>query len=108
MRRAVAGWQPYAGFIYFHFLLARIREARVAGAKDSGKRSHPAQRSIGMGRRNQGTRALSAVRMHDENMTLPFANIGANRPAEADTLEGDLPDALKRPKGRMVADRGMA
>ena len=44
----------------------------------------------------------------DENMTLPFANIGANRPAEADTLEGDLPDALKRPKGRMVADRGMA
>ena len=27
VRRAVAGWQPYAGFIYFHFLLARIREA---------------------------------------------------------------------------------
>jgi DNA-3-methyladenine glycosylase II len=26
VRRAVAGWQPYAGFIYFHFLLARIRE----------------------------------------------------------------------------------
>ena len=26
VRRAVAGWQPYAGFVYFHFLLARIRE----------------------------------------------------------------------------------
>lgn len=25
--RAVAEWQPYAGFIYFHLLLARIREA---------------------------------------------------------------------------------
>lgn len=27
VRRAVAGWQPYAGFIYFHLLLARIKEA---------------------------------------------------------------------------------
>ncbi|MGA8346120.1 MAG: hypothetical protein WB781_29590, partial [Candidatus Sulfotelmatobacter sp.] len=26
VRRAVAGWQPYAGFIYFHLLLARIKE----------------------------------------------------------------------------------
>jgi DNA-3-methyladenine glycosylase II len=25
--RAVAGWQPYAGFIYFHLLLARIKQA---------------------------------------------------------------------------------
>jgi len=27
VRRAVAGWQPYAGFVYFHLLLARIRKA---------------------------------------------------------------------------------
>ena len=27
VRRAVAGWQPYAGFVYFHLLLARIRNA---------------------------------------------------------------------------------
>jgi DNA-3-methyladenine glycosylase II len=27
VRRAVSGWQPYAGFIYFHLLLARIKEA---------------------------------------------------------------------------------
>ena len=27
VRRAVAKWQPYAGFIYFHLLLARIRDA---------------------------------------------------------------------------------
>jgi DNA-3-methyladenine glycosylase II len=26
VRRAVAGWQPYAGFVYFHLLLARIKE----------------------------------------------------------------------------------
>jgi DNA-3-methyladenine glycosylase II len=27
VRSAVAGWQPYAGFIYFHLLLARIKDA---------------------------------------------------------------------------------
>lgn len=27
VHRAVAKWQPYAGFIYFHLLLARIRDA---------------------------------------------------------------------------------
>ncbi len=27
VRRSVAGWQPYAGFIYFHLLLARIKKA---------------------------------------------------------------------------------
>ncbi len=27
VRRAVAGWKPYAGFIYFHLLLAGIRKA---------------------------------------------------------------------------------
>lgn len=27
VRRAVAKWQPYAGFLYFHLLLARIRDA---------------------------------------------------------------------------------
>lgn len=27
VRRAVAGWQPYAGFVYFHLLLARIKKA---------------------------------------------------------------------------------
>lgn len=27
VRRAVAGWQPYAGFLYFHLLLDRIHDA---------------------------------------------------------------------------------
>lgn len=27
VRRSVAGWQPYSGFIYFHLLLARIKKA---------------------------------------------------------------------------------
>lgn len=27
VQRAIVRWQPYAGFIYFHFLLARIRDA---------------------------------------------------------------------------------
>jgi DNA-3-methyladenine glycosylase II len=27
VHRAVTGWQPYAGFIYFHLLLSRIRKA---------------------------------------------------------------------------------
>jgi DNA-3-methyladenine glycosylase II len=27
VQRAVAGWQPYAGFVYFHLLLARIKKA---------------------------------------------------------------------------------
>ena len=27
VRRAVADWQPYAGFVYFHLLLARIKNA---------------------------------------------------------------------------------
>jgi len=27
VRRAVAGWQPYAGLVYFHFLLARIEKS---------------------------------------------------------------------------------
>jgi DNA-3-methyladenine glycosylase II len=27
VHRAVAGWQPYAGFVYFHLLLARIKKA---------------------------------------------------------------------------------
>jgi len=27
VRKAVAGWQPYAGFVYFHLLLARIKKA---------------------------------------------------------------------------------
>ena len=27
VRRAVADWQPYAGFVYFHLLLARIKSA---------------------------------------------------------------------------------
>jgi hypothetical protein len=27
VRRAVAGWQPYAGLVYFHLLLARIKKA---------------------------------------------------------------------------------
>jgi DNA-3-methyladenine glycosylase II len=27
VRRAVAGWQPYAGLVYFHLLLARIEKA---------------------------------------------------------------------------------
>ena len=27
VRRAVADWQPYAGFVYFHLLLARIKKA---------------------------------------------------------------------------------
>ena len=36
VRRAVAGWQPYAGFIYFHLLLARIENADWLC-------SHPAQ-----------------------------------------------------------------
>lgn len=31
VRRAVAKWQPYAGFIYFHLLLARIRDAGWLG-----------------------------------------------------------------------------
>jgi DNA-3-methyladenine glycosylase II len=28
VHRAVAGWQPHAGFVYFHLLLARIKKAR--------------------------------------------------------------------------------
>lgn len=27
VHRAVAGWQPYAGFVYFHLLLARMKKA---------------------------------------------------------------------------------
>jgi len=27
VQRAVSGWQPYAGFVYFHLLLARIKKA---------------------------------------------------------------------------------
>lgn len=34
--RAVAGWQPYAGLVYFHLLLARIKKAGWLG-------SHPVQ-----------------------------------------------------------------
>lgn len=44
----------------------------------------------------------------DENIALPCANIGVNQPGEVETLEGALPDGLKRLKRRMVADRGMA
>jgi DNA-3-methyladenine glycosylase II len=36
LHRAVAGWQPYAGFVYFHLLLARIKKAGWLC-------SHPAQ-----------------------------------------------------------------
>jgi DNA-3-methyladenine glycosylase II len=36
VHRAVNGWQPYAGFIYFHLLLSRIRKAGWIA-------SHPAQ-----------------------------------------------------------------
>ena len=32
--RAVAKWQPYAGFIYFHLLLARIRDAGWMNGKE--------------------------------------------------------------------------
>ncbi len=35
VRRAVAEWQPYAGFIYFHFLLARVRDAGWMNASES-------------------------------------------------------------------------
>jgi len=35
VRRAVAGWQPYAGFIYFHLLLARIRESGWLKSNDA-------------------------------------------------------------------------
>lgn len=37
--RAVAKWQPYAGFIYFHLLLARIRDA---GWLSNGERGESA------------------------------------------------------------------
>jgi DNA-3-methyladenine glycosylase II len=42
VHRAVAGWQPYAGFIYFHLLLSRIKKAgwiasqHVQGASSPG------------------------------------------------------------------------
>jgi DNA-3-methyladenine glycosylase II len=36
VHRAVTGWQPYAGLIYFHLLLARIKKA-------GWLYSHPAQ-----------------------------------------------------------------
>jgi DNA-3-methyladenine glycosylase II len=39
--RAVAKWQPYAGFVYFHLLLARIRDA---GWLNSGERVESAFR----------------------------------------------------------------
>ncbi len=32
VERAVAAWQPYAGLIYFHLLLKRLKERRVLGA----------------------------------------------------------------------------
>ena len=32
VRRAIAGWQPYAGFVYFHLLLARIKKAGWLGS----------------------------------------------------------------------------
>jgi DNA-3-methyladenine glycosylase II len=35
VRRAVAGWQPYAGFIYFHLLLARIKEGGWLKSNDA-------------------------------------------------------------------------
>jgi DNA-3-methyladenine glycosylase II len=35
IRRAVAGWQPFAGFIYFHLLLSRIREAGWLESKEA-------------------------------------------------------------------------
>ncbi|HZR31605.1 MAG TPA: hypothetical protein VFA76_07105 [Terriglobales bacterium] len=53
VRRTVAGWQPYAGFVYFHLLLARIENAgwlcspdarRAAPARSS--HSHPAGRDL--------------------------------------------------------------
>lgn len=34
VRRAVAKWQPYAGFLYFHLLLARIRDAGWINGKE--------------------------------------------------------------------------
>ena len=37
VRRAVAKWQPYAGFIYFHLLLARIRDAGWLGNGEGGE-----------------------------------------------------------------------
>jgi hypothetical protein len=44
----------------------------------------------------------------DENIDRSFVTIGGNRPDEAATLGGDLPDALKRRKMRMIVVRGMA
>jgi hypothetical protein len=35
IRRAVAAWQPFAGFIYFHLLLSRIREAGWLESKEA-------------------------------------------------------------------------
>jgi len=37
VRRAVAKWQPHAGFIYFHLLLARIRDAGWLGNGEGGE-----------------------------------------------------------------------
>ncbi len=36
VQNAVAAWQPYAGFIYFHLLLARIKENGWLEPKDEG------------------------------------------------------------------------
>jgi len=36
VRRAVAKWQPFAGFVYFHLLLDRIRDAGWMNTKDAG------------------------------------------------------------------------
>ena len=41
VRRAVAAWQPYAGLVYFHLLLARITMAGWLCAHPVQVRHHP-------------------------------------------------------------------
>lgn len=51
VRRAVAGWQPYAGLVYFHLLLARIEKAGWLSSdehaqRDTGQDFARAQREL--------------------------------------------------------------
>ena len=41
VHRAVAGWQPYAGFVYFHLLLARIKKAGWLCSRHDVQRHQP-------------------------------------------------------------------
>ena len=81
VRRAVAGWQPYAGFIYFHLLLARIREAGGWNQRERKTFSSSATQHRN-GQEESWNTDSSAVRMHEEACTA-VRNIGVYRRDEA-------------------------